>query len=328
MATLSTTALTLADWAKRLDPMGKIPMIVELLAQTNEILEDMTFVQANNTLSHRTTVRTGLPRIYWKLLNQGVRTSKSTTAQIDEGIGVAEAWSEVNKDLAELGGNTNAVRLSEAQAFIEAMNQEIASTVFYGNQQSNPEEFTGLSPRYSSLSAGNAQNIIDGGGTGSDNTSIWLVDWGYNGVHGIFPKGSKAGLVHTNLGTDVLNHADGTREEVYQDKWQWKLGVVVRDWNCAARACNIDISDLIARGSSAAELIKVFIRLIHRVKRRGKLCFYVNRTLMQELDIQRYDKVAAAGMRYDEVDGKLMYSFRGIPIRICDALLETEARVT
>ncbi len=324
---LSTMALTLADWAKRLDPMGKVPMIVELLAQTNEILDDMMFVQANNVLSHQTTVRTGLPQIYWKLINQGVKTSKSTTAQISETIGIAEAWSEVNRDLAELGGNTNAIRLSEASGFVEALNQEVASTIFYGNQQVAPKEFTGLAPRYSSLTAGNAQNIINAGGTGSDNTSIWLVDWGYNGVHGIFPKGSKAGLIHEDKGMHTVDRDDGTREDVYRDKWQWKIGCVVRNWQCAARACNIDISDLIARGNAAPKLIQILIRLIHRVKRRGKLCLYMNRTVAQELDIQRYDKVAAAGMRYDEVDGKLMYSFRGIPIRICDALIETEAAV-
>jgi len=45
------------------------------------------------------------------------------------------------------------------------------------------------------------------------------------------------------------------------------------------------------------------------------------------LDIQRKDDVASAGMRYDEVDGKLVPHFRGIPIKKVDALTETEARV-
>ena len=41
MATLSTGALTLAEWAKRIDPKGKVDKTVELLSQTNEILTDM-----------------------------------------------------------------------------------------------------------------------------------------------------------------------------------------------------------------------------------------------------------------------------------------------
>ena len=161
MATIGNSVLTLADWAKRLDPDGKVPSIVELLSQSNEILDDMLWAEGNLPTGHRTNVRTGLPTVAWKLINQGVTPSKSTTAQIDEACGIMEAWSEVDKDLAMLNGNTQSFRLSEAQAFIEAMNQEMASTLFYGNSSTAPEEFTGLSPRYSDLSATNGQNIID-----------------------------------------------------------------------------------------------------------------------------------------------------------------------
>jgi len=60
MATLSSNALTLIDFAKRIDPDGKTPKIVELLAQTNEILDDMKFMEGNLPTGHRITVRTGL----------------------------------------------------------------------------------------------------------------------------------------------------------------------------------------------------------------------------------------------------------------------------
>jgi hypothetical protein len=204
MATLGSNVLTLADWAKRLDPDGKVQDIVELLSQTNEVLDDKLFMEGNLPTGHRTTVRTGLPTVAWKLLNQGVTTSKSTTAQIDEQCGHLQAWSEIDKDLAELNGNKAEFRLSEAQAFVEAMNQEMASTLFYGNASTAPEEFTGLSVRYSSLSANNAQNVIDASGTGSDNSSIWLICWGGQTLHGIFPKGSKAGLQHEDKGLKTL----------------------------------------------------------------------------------------------------------------------------
>jgi hypothetical protein len=61
MATLGTTALTYADWAKRVDDGYKIGAIVELLSQTNEILMDMMVVQGNLPTGHKTTVRTGIP---------------------------------------------------------------------------------------------------------------------------------------------------------------------------------------------------------------------------------------------------------------------------
>ena len=91
-ATLSTAALTLLDWAKRLDPTGKVARVVEMLEQTNEILQDMLWMEGNLPTGHRTTVRTGLPSVAWRLLNGGVTPSKSTTAQIDEQCGMLEAY--------------------------------------------------------------------------------------------------------------------------------------------------------------------------------------------------------------------------------------------
>lgn len=332
MAVLGANVVTLADWAKRVDPDGKTPKIVELLSQTNEMLQDMGFVEGNLPTGHRTTVRTGLPTAAWRLLNQGVQPSKSTTAQIDEACGTLEAWSEVDKDLAMLNGNAPAFRLSEARAFLEAMNIEMAQTVIYGNSSVSPEEFTGLAARYSAISgAANAQNVVDAGGTGSDNSSIYLVVWGDQTVHGIFPKGSKAGLIHSDHGEVTVESTAGiagTRLRAFQDQWQWKCGIALKDWRYVVRICNIDISVLLS--GSPADLITFMIKAMHRIPnlKMGKAAFYMNRTCFQQLDIQRRDDmVAGSGLTYKEVDGILMPNFRGVPIRICDALLETEARV-
>lgn len=332
MATLGANVLTLADWAKRVDPDGKVPSIVELLSQTNEVLADMLWQEGNLPTGHRTTVRTGLPTVAWRLLNQGVQPSKSTTAQIDEQCGMLEAWCEVDKDLAMLNGNTAAFRLSEAQSFIEAMNQEMVSTLFYGNSGLAPEEFTGLSVRYSDPLATNGQNVIDAGGAGSDNSSIWLIGWGAQTIHGIFPKGSKAGLIHEDLGevtVETTAGIAGTRMRAYQDHWQWKCGIALKDWRYAVRIGSIDISNLVSK-SSAADLIELMIKAIHRLPTlgMGKPVFYMNRSVFQMLDIQRRDDViTGGGLVYKDVDGIMVPTFRGIPIRKVDALVETEALV-
>jgi len=329
---LSTGALTLADWAKRLDPDGKVPTIVELLSQTNEILMDMRWIEGNLPTGHRTTVRTGLPAVAWRLLNAGVAASKSTTAQIDEQTGMLEAWSEVDKDLAILNGNVASFRLSEARAFIEAMNQEMAQTLFYGNGGITPEEFTGLSPRYSSTTAGNGRNVLSGGGTGSDNMSIWLINWSENTVMGIFPKGSKAGLIHEDKGEQIIQSAGGVagaRMVALVERWQWKAGIALKDWRHVVRIANIDTSNLVA-GVTAADLTDLMIRAIHRIPSLGlgKPAFYMNRTAAEMLDIQgRADVISGGGLTYQDVDGKRRPTFRGIPIATVDALLETEATV-
>jgi len=337
-AALGTGALTLADWAKRQDPNGKVPTIVELLSQTNEILTDMRWIEGNLPTGHRTTVRTGLPTVAWRLLNQGVAPSKSTTAQIDEQAGILEAWSEVDKDLAILNGDVAAFRLSEARAFLEAMNQEMAATMFYGNSGLAAEEFTGLAPRYSLLSAGNGQNIVSGGGSGGDCTSIWLMVWGENTVHGIFPKGSKAGLLHEDFGevtVEVTAGVGGNRMRAFQERFQWKAGIALKDWRYVVRIANIDVTDLVA-GNGTQEttdmtrLQILMAKAIHRIPAMGMgtPVFYMNRTALEYLDIQaRQDIKDGGGLTYENFDGKRVASFRGIPIRPCDALLETEATV-
>ena len=332
MAVKGNRVLTLADWAKRLDPKGNVPDIVEMLMQTNDILDDLVFVEGNLPTGHRVNVRTGLPEVYWKRLNRGVPLSKSETAQVDEGMGKMEAWSEVDVDLAKLNGNTPEFRLSEAQAFIQAMNNTMARTLFYGNSSANPEEFNGLSVRYSSKSAGNGENIIDAGGKGADNTSIYIVDSSPNTFFGTFPKGSKAGLDHEDKGMRTLetagNVTEGRRLDVYRDKWSWNMGLVLKDWRYCVRIANIDVSDL--KGASPMDITELLIQALYRLpsmNTMGKCNIYMNRTVLQYLDIQRLRKVAQSGITFEKIDGKYIPHFRGIPIRKVDALLNTEALV-
>jgi hypothetical protein len=331
MGALSTNSLTLADWAKRLDPNGQVATIVELLAQSNEILTDMQWQEGNLPTGHRVTVRTGLPAVAWRLLNQGVAPSKSTTAQIDEQCGMLEAWSEVDKDLLLLNGSSAAFRLSEARAFIEAMNQEMASVLFYGNGGLTPEEFTGLSVRYSSSTATNGQNVLKAGGAGADNASIWLVSWSPETVSGIFPKGSKAGLLHEDFGeqtVEVTAGVGGTRMRAFQERFQWKAGLSLKDWRYVVRICNIDISDL-----NAANVKTLIDNMEHAAEiipnSLGTPVFYMNRTLRRFLRREARESVGTGGgLTFENFDGKRILMFGDIPIRRVDALLNSETLVT
>jgi hypothetical protein len=341
MATLGSNVLTLNDWAKRLDPKGKVDRTVEILSQTNEILTDMMWMEGNLPTGHRTSIRTGLPSVYWRLLNQGITPSKSTTAQVDENAGMLEAWSEVDKDIAQLNGNVGAFRLSEAQAFLEAMNQEMAATLFYGSP-TNPEEFIGFSNRYDDLSATNGQNILNAGGAGSDNCSIWLVGWGSNECFGVFPKASKAGISHEDLGlvtVETTAGIAGNRMRAYQDHWQWKAGLVVKDWRYAVRIPNIDVSDLTGLVNTQAitagtSIVKLMSRAIDRMPRLAgiKPAFYANRTVLSNLRLIAQEKSSSAVTIEPATNqfGQNIFEtrFLGIPVRLVDTLTEAEAVVS
>ena len=339
MATLSSSNLTLADWAKRSDPDGRVPIVAELLSQSNEILDDCVFKEGNLPTGERVVIRTGLPGVYWRALNQGIPSSKSTTAQIDEACGILEARSEVDKDLAMLNGNTAQFRLSEDTAFLEAMNQTQAETMFYGNPGTDPKKFLGLAPRYGDLSADNAVNILDAGGTGSDNASVYLVVWGDNTVYCPFPKGSKAGLTHEDLGEQTVYNSDGTRLQAFATRYQWKNGLVVKDWRYVVRICNIDISDLLASSgtqtsAAATNLVKLMARALYRIPNMamGRAAFYMNRTVHSGLSIAALDKsqsVLAIQEGLSQFGTAQSYlSFLGVPLRRVDALLNTESAVS
>lgn len=346
MATLGATALTYADWAKRLEDGYKIATIIELLSQTNEILEDLMVVEGNLPTGHKTTVRTALPQATWRLLNQGVPNAKSATAQIVDTCGNLETYSVIDKDIADLNGNTAEFRLSEVKAFLEGMSQQVAATLFYGNQFTNPERFTGFAPRYSTVTAASSAtsaNVLDAGGTGGTNTSIWGVVWGSDTTHGTFPKGKITGLQHKDMGEWPISDTSGTYQ-AYRDHFKWEIGLVVRDWRYNFRIANIDVSLL--TGVSAANLINLIVRGLYRwptapamasavqtsdtpeIKASmGRAVLYCNRVVRTYLDLQAMNKTNVL-LRLDEYNGKVVTSFRGVPVRTCDSLLNTESRVT
>jgi hypothetical protein len=198
MATIGNTVPTLVDVAKRLQPDGSLDRIAELLNQSNEIIQDVPMYEGNMLTGHLTTLRTSLPLVYWRRYNEGVLPSKSTTGQITEVTAMLEAWSEIDWDLLNLNNMSRAWRMSEESPFVESMGIEFVRVLFYGNMATDPKTFTGLATRFNDINIGESGSAtkdgacIDAGGTGSDNTSVWLIGWGVNSVHGIYPKGSKA----------------------------------------------------------------------------------------------------------------------------------------
>lgn len=355
MATAARSLLypTLLDVAKRTDPDGKIAAIAELLSEMNPILADAVWKEGNLPIGERCTVRTGLPSSYWRLLNQAVPASTSKTAQVDEGCGMLEAWGIVDKDLAELNGNTAAFRLSEAIAQMEGMNQTMATAMFYGNASTNPEQFNGLDVRFNSTAAANKNNLVlAGDGSAAVNQDIWLVVWSPNTAYCIYPKGSKAGITHQDLGEQTIyttsNVAGGAatgQYRAYQDHWQWKCGLVVKDWRYVARVCNINVTALHSN-SSAADINRCMVSATHRIwnLNAGRAAWYMSRTLAEHMDLQSRAGVSGSPLvamngsfgtqqpggnsQLESFQGERVLSFRGIPIRVCDTIVTSANKVS
>jgi hypothetical protein len=339
MAALSTNNPTLLDLAKITDPDGKIAAVAEVLNETNEILDDMTWIEGNLTTGHRTTLRTGIPAPTWRMIGGGVQPNKSTTRQVTNNCGMLEAYAEIDKALADLNGNTAAFRLSEDRPHIEGMNQEISDTLFYGNEGKEPEAFTGLAPYFNSLSASNAENIIVGGSSDTDNGSIWLVVWGPNTIHGIVPKGSKAGLQMEDKGQVTIEDASGGsntgRMEAYRTHYRWDAGLAVRDWRYVVRIPNIEKSALTrvytsGAFSTGAHLADLMFQAMRRIPNLslGRPAFYMSRDMATWLGRQTSAAVQGATLTYENTGGRFVERFMGIPVRRVDALAADEAVVS
>ena len=322
--------LTLADWAKRIRPGGGIDEIIEVLATSNPIIADAAVVEGNLPTGHRSTQRTTLPAGEWRLLNGGVATERSTTEQIDDVCGMLEGLSQIDVDLASLNGNEAAFRASEDNAFIAGLNATAATAIFYGNQKLNPEQMHGFTPRKNTLGT----YVIGAGGVGADNTSVWIITWGPQTVHLIFPKGSKAGLTSEDLGRQLV--LDGStpakRFLAYVTRFQWKLGLVMRDYRHVARVCNIDISALTADAATGADLLDKMIDAYYTrpsvdLGNMARTYVYCNKTIAKFLHKQAMNK-ANVNLTLSDAAGKPVVNFLGAPVRVCDAIAIDEAVVS
>lgn len=343
MATLGSNYLNLVDMYRRTDDGQQIAAIIELLNEMNPILDDAIAVECNQGTKHRHTIRTGLPSVAWGALYQGIPQSKSRTQQVDDTTGFFEALSTVDKRLLDLApGNEAAIRLSEASGFLEAMNQEAASGLFYHDTATTPEKFKGLSARYNVLGGGGAGNqVIDGGGEGSDNTSIWFVTWGEQYTTLLYPKGTQAGIKREDKGEQRVNDANGNPYYVKEEMFTWHIGAAVKDWRFNARIANIDVSDMQAGSVDLYGLMrKAYYKLQNRrISRNGgasglgskRIAIYCNRDVLEALDGLATNNASSDNfvrLKPMELEGKEVMTYRGIPIRETDALLNTEAEVT
>lgn len=340
---------TLIDVASRLDPEGKIPTIAEMLSQCNDYADDMPLVEANERTGHEFVFRTSIPAGSWRSYNMGVPYSKSTTAKARVGLGMLEDYSQVDRALAEHSGDIQGFRYSEDVAFLEGMSQTIAQTFIYGNTVTNPLEFMGMAPFYNTLNtstAQNAANVIDGGGTGSSNTSLWLIGWSPETIFGTFPRGSKAGLTMEDKG-DVTPGFDslGNRFEAYTSWFRQQLGICPKDWRYAARCANIDTTTAGLAGPNAldifatmAQMLLLFPKLSRPTSGITKTdapqdtaqprpVWYSNRTLRHWMDVQAMRNRNVL-LRIEDYAGMPVDGYRGIPVKIIDQIVDTESTIS
>lgn len=325
MAVDNTTRLTLTELLNRKAPDGNLAVIANVLEESNPIIQEMPMFEANNTTVHEMTRSLSLPSGTWRRLNQGVSKERAETVKVSESIGMLESYSEVDKDLVAMSPNSGEFRMGEARMFLEGLSQTAATAIIYGNSGTDPEQIMGLAPRMASLDADGL--VIGQGGTGSDTTSIYVVQWGEGRAFGIYPKGSPAaGLQHRDLGEVTLLDSSSNPYQGYRDHFKWNFGLAVKDTRCIARLANIESS-----GTSNTFDEDNLITLLNRMPNDGEgAVIYVNAAIKTQMQIKLKDK---ANVNYTEdggngLSGRPLLRFQGIPIRKVEAIVNTETAIS
>lgn len=342
MATIGNSFMGLADMYRSTDQHRNVVPVIEALNILNPLMEDAVMIEANQGTKHLSTIRTGLPAVAWGRLYQGIPQSKSTKQQVEDTTGFVEGLSTVDERLLEISKDPAALRMSEAESFLESMSQDVTTNFFYSDTATTPERFKGLGARYSQLGGqGAGAQIVDAGGTGNDNMSVWFVTWGDNQTSLIYPEGTQAGIRRQDMGRqrvyDDLNNPYYVKEEMFRQH----VGVRVGDWRFNARVANISLA---AVQAGSLDLWKYLRQAYYKLQTRrngrvgnggmvtaGKTVMYANRTILEYLDALSTNSGTSDNRiritNPKDIEGGEVVTYRNMPIRETDSLIQAEARV-
>lgn len=329
---MGTERRTLLDIARETDPKGRPAQIIEVLNQTNPILQDMPAFPSNAPMGNTVTMRTGLPTVAFTKINQGSTRSKSASEKRVDTMGILDGLSEVDSKMRAVIGAArfDAHRRKEDDSFVEAMAQTAALTLFYGNEKTNEASFTGLAPRLNTLASvatGSQVWDSDAAGTGGDLTSIYVVDMGEKGAHLIYPEGSTAGMTSGDKGEVRVTDIDGNPMMAYVSSFLWTLGLSIEDPRHIGRLANIDVSTALA--DTGLALGMDLIDVLTSMPDQGGMTrvAYCAKRIVAAFYKQAINK-SNASLTIRDYLGKPTPYFWDVPLRACDQISLTESQVS
>lgn len=331
MATLAESGFpNLAEIGKRLKKDGSAADIINIMSKKLNLLDDVPWNECSDNLGHEITQAYSLPTPGYRKLNRGIDASKADTETFLESTGMLEDESKVDVDMAKTRGGP-VWRASEDKLKKEAFAQKFATDLFYQSASTNPEAPHGFAPRFGATTGLTASAYTLKGTTnsGSNCRSIWLVTWADRKAYGIYPKGSMAGLLVEDKGEQRVTDSDSKPFWAHVTKLQWKWGLAVEDYRYIVRF-QYDPDDAAFQSGelgiplALGDMLSTIFEVLPSTR------FYMDRTTEQLMNKQ-LAKNDANLLTYMSMgtDGKplgvLVPSFRGVPIRITDALVAETA---
>jgi hypothetical protein len=291
------------------------------------MLEDATQMEANNPNFHKSYISKILPAGTLRMVNRGITKEVAAgSAQVDNLV-VIEARNELDELLINQAGKNGAkYRAQKDECFIEGLGQTIAHQLVYGTTLITGEttidvdEIQGLSSRVILKTASNA---VDGGGSGGDTSSVWVIEWGVGKVYLVYPNGYTIGINKEDLGRLTVFDSSSRAYMAWVSLFKGAIGLVVEDTRAIQRICNVETA-----GTSNIITAEMIIDAVNRLPNRGEGAYiYCNRTIAGYIEKAGLGTSAHPVVRSGEGNpwgsGRVK-DFQGIPIQMCEALVNTE----
>jgi hypothetical protein len=190
---------TIANVITANDPTGGLKTIANTLEQTNELLQVMPMLEGNlvggNITREVTTQFT--PGI--RVANEGIAASINEDREITDSTAKLEDRIEIDEDILEKVNDPAGYIAEQTRIGAEGFAQKMADLYIHGDPTTAIREFAGLAARYDALASDYSVytdrdvNVISAGGSGTDNSSIYVLGLGPGRIHGIYPKNTAAG---------------------------------------------------------------------------------------------------------------------------------------
>jgi hypothetical protein len=300
--------------------------IIETMALSNTMLQELPAIEANDGAVHTHLQRRSYPGGEHRIYNQGIGKKSSQTETIHDWITMLEAFSDVDVAQARHSGNAHALYNAEASAFMVGMGGDQADDLVYGNHTQNPAEIDGLATRLPKI----GEHCIDFGGKDSGRlTSAFIDAAGPNACHLIYPRGSKSvGVERRDAGEIYVEDPNpknqGKQYLAHRDHFKAEYGIAIAHPDAVIRIANIPANPTPAQ---RVELLEIILRYQKRLtKGIVNTALFVNQDLIYQLERAGRE---AQYVVYPETDfwGKPITSINGLRFREQDAILSTEELV-
>lgn len=333
--TNDVTRFTFLDVLKRLDVSEEALLLGNALAQTNEILDDLLIVQANEYMVNRVGKYTSLGQASRRRANQGFNPSK---AGVEDQVDAASIWADriaIDEFVLARTPDRSGMIEQELMAKRDNLNIQMAYDLFYGNPALTLDSMLGIAPR---LNSTQIPTVISAGGATAC-TSMYLLTHEKDTFMAWYPATHPGGIKYINRGPNqpITDSAGKTFYGEVHDL-EWALGISLKNERRCARVANIATGSLsnlgaVVSGGTAngPDLIDLAIRAMSACQNVRNLNkdWYVNRTVLSFI-ARQFKAQANHWITRQEIEGEGDPIFRilGVPVKLVEQITNSETVVS